>query len=152
MAVSVTVRLEERRIPTRDEWQEGMRAMGFPFLLDHGFDPFLQQGLVAVVDPAGETGFEYYCERKRGRAALSFVYGESARGAICAVVAAGCLCQMSGGVLEEDSTGASFDSLMVLDWVRRQEAGLAPLVRAELGEVLAAAVPPAPARPWWKFW
>lgn len=152
MAVSVTVRLEERRIPSRDEWQEAMREMGFPFLFDHAFDPFLHHGALAVVDPAGETSFEYYCERKRGWAALSFVYGESARGAICAIVAAGCLCQLAGGVLEEDHTGASFDSLMVRDWVRRQEAGLVPLVRAELGQVWAAAVPPVPKKSWWKLW
>jgi hypothetical protein len=152
MAVSVTVRLEERRIPSRDEWQEGMRAMGFPFLFDHAFDPFLQHGVLKVMDPAGETAFEYYCERKRGWAALSFVYGESARGAICAIVAAGCLCEMSGGVLEEDHTGASFDSLMVRDWVSRQEAGLVPLIRAELGQVFAAAAPPPKKKSWWQIW
>lgn len=151
MAVSVTVRLEERRIPSRDDWQEGMRQMGFQFLFDRGFDPLLHQGVLSVADPAGQTSFEYYCERKRGRAALSFVYGESARGAICAIVAAGCLCQMSGGVLDDDHTGASFDSLMVRDWVRRQEAGLVPLVQAELGQVVEAP-PPPPKKTWWKLW
>ena len=130
MSIVVNVRFPVVKLPAPLEWQEAIRANGFDVELDCDFDPVIFSGFLPARHKGRDAGFEYYYDAEGSEEAfVSLVWAGRAREGASAVVAAACLCQLTGGELEDTEAGEKVSASDAVAWARREEAGF--LVIAE---------------------
>ena len=113
MSVEMHVFLETKNIPSRDEWQASINALGLPLVLDAALNPRASAGFVPCKVRGADSGFELNLDDAHALAAsyataanaagsrdaaLSFRWGGDMAEAACALGAVAALVGNHGGV------------------------------------------------------
>lgn len=154
MSMEVDVRFPLICLPTPSTWQDAIRANGFSLEVDQGFDPATPSGFLPARYMGKDTGFEYYCERDGNDfTRVSLRWSGDPREAVSAIIAAACLCQLTGGELFDPQSGDTISAAETIAWARRCEADLLEVVPKQVKKEDANSKPnKGRSRPWWRLW
>ena len=136
MSCDLSVFLKHSALPTSKEWVRAIQAQGFDFVFKHEFELFSHTGFLPCQFRGALAGFEFSCcplgpGEKRDYdipdqfdTHTSFITGANMREFATSLIAAGVLCQMSGGTLFDPQAGEWYAPGSVLEMVREQLAAI----------------------------
>lgn len=132
MSMELIVFLRREHLPSRDSWQQAISENGYDLRLDDA-DPVNHTGLWPAKLGNADCGFEYFLEPveqepeeilaaigARGHRA-TFVWHSSVGDCRAAMIAAGVLAKITGGVLLDPSGGELADGADVLTLFKNEE-------------------------------
>lgn len=138
MSVTISVELSSGRLPTPAEWAQAIRDHGFAMELPADFEPLEHTGFLPAKYQGRDAGFEYYAEKRgwlsrlRGRdLVISFLTGADLDQAVSSMIAAGVLCAVADGILDEESAW-KISPAEAIAWARKCEQALLPDIEKEL--------------------
>lgn len=140
MSYTTEVLVPNGSMPSPDKWADAIRAAGFDLELYRDFEVGAHSGFLPCTYKGLPSGFELFFE---AGGAVSFVTHSDMSEAISAAIAAGVLCEMTGGKLIDNGDEPPIEATAAVTWARNTEA-----------ECLTADAEPVPkpSPPWWKFW
>ncbi|MBC2600479.1 hypothetical protein [Puniceicoccus vermicola] len=172
MANEQYVFISEKAIPSRQEWQESIDALGYDFQLDSELKPKEDSGYSPCKLEGKETGVEIYYqavaelvddpseieELTKGRDyCISFRWGGSMAECTCAIIASAALLKNFDGVVSYEFEAPSDLEALIKDLdftIPEARKELSPK-KPNLGKnaVSSSSSEPKPkSRLWWKFW
>jgi hypothetical protein len=152
MSIVVEVRFPSSSLPAAQAWQDSIASHGFAVELDHDFDLATSTGFLPARDQGRAAGFEFYHEREPDEQSCVWLkWSGNAREAVSGIIAAACLCEMTGGHLDDTEAGETIQALDAVPWARQQEADFQSMIEAE-DQRPAVRAQTAASRPWWRFW
>ncbi len=172
MANEQYVFISEKAIPSRQEWQESIDALGYDFQLDSELKPKEDSGYSPCKLEGKETGIEIYYrpvtelvddpseieELTKGRDyCISFRWGGSMAECACAIIASAALIKNFDGVVSyEFEEPADLESLIKdLEFTipeAREELSSKKPIQVEKAVSSSSSEPEPKSQPWWKFW
>ncbi len=134
MSVDLIVYLPRSSMPLPEQWANGIREAGFPVDLDADFNVDTFTGFLPCRLEKKPSGFEYFSNvlSRQEQAELNAPQGcdfcvtlvahSDMLECATSTIAAGILCQLSGGILFDPQSGDSYTADTALKWVREQLA------------------------------
>jgi hypothetical protein len=138
VSIDLIVYLRRAAMPTPEQWQQAIRAAGFPVDLDTDFEVDTFTGFLPCKFRGADTGFEYFSEevKEQDRVeaglppgtdfAVTLVTHSDLGEFATSLLAAGALCHASSGLLVDPQLGESCASEQVLAWVAEVLSELEP--------------------------
>jgi hypothetical protein len=132
MSVDLCIYLARPTMPSPEQWANAIRFAGFPVELDRDFNVDTQTGFLPCLFEQSQSGFEYFSralsEKEQADLdtphgcdfAVTLVTHSDLRETATALIAAGVLCKLTGGIVFDPQTGASYTASTVLNWVQEQ--------------------------------
>lgn len=132
MSVDLNVYLHRASMPNPSDWQEAIRAAGFPVEIDTGFDVDTFTGFLPCKLDSQLSGFEYFASPLDPEEAMeleapagadfsvTFVTHANLRELAASLAAASVLCQVSGGLLVDPQSGESYSGGDAVTWAKAE--------------------------------
>jgi hypothetical protein len=135
MSVTMSVFVEEARVPTAIKWADAVRASGFDMDLDCDFDVHSFGEFLPCTYAGEDGGFEYFWEatseleledevaKKVGcrDVVISLITEADMRGLMTSTIAGAVLCVLTDGVLWDTEANELIPAADVLRWARDME-------------------------------
>ena len=151
MSIVVEVRFAPGRLPTPQAWQTSIETNGFAVEIERDFSPETFTGFLPARYKDQPAGFEYYYELETDQqSCVSLVWSGRAREAVCGIIAAACLCQLTAGSLLDTEAGETIEAPAVIAWARQCEADFEPILQKQDAQLTERTQPHV--KPWWRLW
>ena len=134
MSMELIVYLKHSAMPTLSNLQQAIHDAEFPLQLDPDIDLNSHSGFLPCKLRGAESGFEYFVRRLSGSEAaevgtpsdsnfsVTLVTHSNLQECACAVVAAGVIARVTGGLLVDPQSSESFAATDALGWAKEQFA------------------------------
>ena len=166
MSLEIHIFLPSSALPSRDAWQSEIERLGFPTVLEQGFNPLVDRGFRPCLFKGKPGGFEFLYGRssevlntyssfteKIGRCdgAASFIWHSDLQDLGVSITASAALASLTGGFYFYPDDDIFLSASESIEQTRKD---LAQLDSVSTSRPVRSRRPATtkPSKPWWKIW